>query len=97
MFGKGFLSAPVLALYAERDFDDIDRYTPDELARIGNGYIVVDAMLAGEGRFVPELIRYPSTPVVESPGFKVYRLDFAHPRDPFGYKHHGFRQYVLVG
>ena len=83
MFGKGFLSAPVLALYAERDFDDIDRYTPDELARIGNGYIVVDAMLAGEGRFVPELIRYPSTPVVESPGFKVYRLDFAHPRDPF--------------
>lgn len=83
MFGKGFLSAPVLALYSGRDFDDIDRYTPDDLARIGSGYIVVDAMLAREGRFVPELLRYPSATVVEMPSFKVYRLDFAHPNDPF--------------
>lgn len=83
MFGKGFLSAPVLALYAERDFDNIDRYTSDDLARIGTGYIVVDGLLAKDGRFAPELMRYPSDPVVEARGFRVYRLDFAHPEDPF--------------
>jgi hypothetical protein len=83
MFGKGFLSAPVLALYAERDFDNIDRYTSDDLARIGTGYIVVDSLLAKDGRFAPELLRYPSVPVVEARGFKVYRLDFTHPEDPF--------------
>jgi hypothetical protein len=83
LFGKGFLSAPVLALYAERDFDNIDRYTSDDLARIGTGYIVVDGLLAKDGRFAPELLRYPSEPVVEARGFKVYRVDFAHPEDPF--------------
>lgn len=83
LFGKGFLSSPVLALYAERDLDDIDFYTFDDLAKIGTGYLVADPPSVKARRFAPELRRYPHEAVVNDLGYQVYRLDFRSTNNPF--------------
>ena len=83
LFGKGFLSAPVIAFYADRDLDDIDLYTPADLAAIGSGFLMLDAPAVSQRRFAPELRRYPHQVVVEGVGYHVFRVDFRHPNNPF--------------
>ncbi len=86
LFGKGFLSSPILGLYADRTMDDIDFYTAGDLARLGNGYIVVDPVIAKDRRFAPELSRYPHQVAIDAAGIKVYRLDFTRKNNPFSAK-----------
>lgn len=83
LFGKGFLSSPVLALYADRDLDDVDRYTSSDLAAIGTGYILQDSAAAKARRFGFELRRYPHETLVDDLGYQIYRLDFSRRNNPF--------------
>jgi hypothetical protein len=83
LFGKGFLSSPILGLYADRTMEDIDYYTAGDLARLGSGYIVVDPVIAKDRRFAPELSRYPHQVAIDAAGIKVYRLDFTRKNNPF--------------
>jgi hypothetical protein len=84
LFGKGFLSSPQLAFYADRDLDDIDRYTAGDLASIGVGYIIADASAVNARRFAPELRRYPHEVIAMNLGYEIYRLDFKARKNPFG-------------
>jgi hypothetical protein len=83
LFGKGFLSAPGVALYSGRDLDDIDHYTADDLAAIGVGYLVLDPPAAQAHRFSPELRRYEHSTLVFDLGYEVHAADFRRKRDPF--------------
>ena len=83
LFTKGFLSAPVLALYSGRRVEDIDLYTAADLAQVGTGYLLLDPPAVNDGRFRPELHRFPSRTVLADLGYEVHEVDFRQGTDPF--------------
>jgi hypothetical protein len=83
VFGTGWYSAPILALYSGRRFDNLTTTTPAELAASSPVYLALDqpAMAADAGSYWLE--RYANRDVGHSDTLRLVELDARSRLDPF--------------
>jgi hypothetical protein len=83
VFGAGWYSAPVLALYSGRSFGNLTTTTPAELVASSPVYLALDApaMAAGAGGYW--LARYANRDIGRSDTLHLVELDARSLLDPF--------------
>ena len=83
VYGAGWYSAPVLALYSGRRFGNIATRTPAELAADSPVYLALDppALKAGIGQYW--LDRYAHRDAARTERLQLVELDANKPLDPF--------------
>jgi hypothetical protein len=83
VFGAGWYSAPILALYSGRSFGNLTTTTPAELVASSPFYLALDApaMAADAGDYW--LARYANRDVGRSDTLRLVELDARSLRDPF--------------
>ncbi|HVT32220.1 MAG TPA: glycosyltransferase family 39 protein [Rhodanobacteraceae bacterium] len=83
VFGAGWYSAPVLALYSGRNFGNVTTTTPAELAASSPVYLALDAPAMAADAAGYWLARYANRDVGRSDTLRLVELDARSLRDPF--------------
>lgn len=83
LYGVGWYSMPVVALYSGRHIDDLNAQLPAEIAAQSRIYLLADPPLWTSGAERYWLRRYPWKQVAESLDLRVFELRTDRVRDPF--------------
>ena len=83
VYGVGWYSAPVLALYSGRRFDNIATMTPAELAAVSPIYLVLDLQTLKIGAAQYWLDRYRHREIARSDHLGLVEIDANVPQNPF--------------
>jgi hypothetical protein len=83
IFGVAWYSAPALALYSGRRFNDISDETPAALAASSPAYLALDrqALVSGAGRHWID--SYAHKDLANTPSLQLVEIDATKPRNPF--------------
>lgn len=83
LYGVGWYSMPVVALYSGRHIDDLNAQLPAEIAAQSRVYLLADPPMWTSGTERYWLRRFPWKQVAESLDLRVFELSTDRVRDPF--------------
>ncbi|HKE47637.1 MAG TPA: hypothetical protein VKB52_06205 [Rhodanobacteraceae bacterium] len=83
IFAAGWYSAPVLALYSGRRFDDIADQAPADLAASSPAYLALDMQALAMGAGTYWIDRYAHRDLASTPTLRLVEIDAKTPRNPF--------------